>query len=107
MPVHRALILLRLLMVLGATTASCVAPEPADVAAVDAPALYAERCAACHGFDGAGTDAGPDLPSRVAGLDAEEVADVVLFGVGLMPAVDVDEVEAQALAEFVLDAVVP
>ena len=91
-----------LLIALFAT--GCVLSEPDAVEGeVDGPTLYLDRCESCHGYDGRGTDAGPDLRWRVQGMTVDEVADVVLFGEGLMSPVDLDEAEATEVAGFTVN----
>ncbi|MES1256930.1 MAG: PQQ-binding-like beta-propeller repeat protein [Acidobacteriota bacterium] len=67
---------------------------------------YIERCAGCHGEDGAGGGHGPPLihlPQPRA-TTADAVRDVILKGIpeGGMPAFSIPAAEAGAIAEFVM-----
>jgi mono/diheme cytochrome c family protein len=73
----------------------------------DGAALYLETCESCHGYDGRGSDSGPDLYWRTQDMTVDEVADVVLFGEGLMDSIDLDEDEATAVASFLLGELLP
>jgi cytochrome c6 len=74
--------------------------------AADAAALYASKCAACHGKDGAGTAVGkkmgaPDF-ATVKGSEAD-LAAAIANGKGKMSAYKgkLSDEEIQALAKFV------
>jgi mono/diheme cytochrome c family protein len=68
----------------------------------DGASLYSSGCAGCHGADG---DSGyaPNLTEEVPGEDLEDIVEVVMFGKDTMPAVYPDEVQAAAVAQYVLD----
>ena len=71
----------------------------------DAPAsgedLYAANCAGCHGADGGGGN-GPAMGYIVPGMDAEDVAEVIMMGEDSMPPIAVTAEEANAIAEYVI-----
>lgn len=64
-------------------------------------ALYASNCASCHGADGEG-GSGPAM-ADVSGESEAEIADVVLYGAGDMPAIDVDDQAAADIAAYVVE----
>ena len=66
----------------------------------DGEALYAAKCAACHGADGTGATSGPDITGLVSTLSQSEMEDVILNGVGDMPPILVTEDEAAAIATW-------
>ena len=70
-------------------------------AARDGATVYGEVCIACHGADGKGSVAGPDLEPIVAALTDEEIADVALNGFGNMDPMPVSEEEALAVAAHI------
>ena len=88
---------------LGGLLAGCGGPvgggDPAD-----GPTLYLESCASCHGVDARGTDAGPDLRWRTETMTLEEVADTIVLGHGQMLPLDLDDDEAEAVAEYILES---
>ncbi|MET3682965.1 cytochrome c551 [Alkalibacillus flavidus] len=63
--------------------------------------LYQQNCVSCHGED-LGGGAGPDLTTAGDNYDQSEVVSIILEGQGGMPAQDVSDSEAEAIAEFVL-----
>ena len=63
--------------------------------------LYAANCAGCHGADGEGGN-GPALGYVVPGMDAEDVAEVIMLGEDSMPPIAVTAEEANAIAEYVI-----
>lgn len=65
----------------------------------DPEAIYANSCAACHGQDLSG-GAGPELTTVGSKLSADEIQDVIVNGVGTMPAGLVGNEEAEVLAEW-------
>ena len=68
--------------------------------APDGEVLFETKCAACHGLDAAGvTDLGPDIRGNLQD-PVEAIADIILDGVGEMPAVYVKGKEATAIAEY-------
>ena len=72
--------------------------ESGDVAEeIDGEAIVQSSCIGCHGGD-LGGGMGPAL---TGGLDAEHVKTVVLNGQGAMPAQNLSEVEAQAVADYI------
>lgn len=99
----RWLLLTGLLLV----TAAC-GPAPGETADedIDGGPLYLEHCERCHGYDGRGTDAGADLRWRAGSMTADEIADVIVLGEGLMKPLDLSDEEASAVADFVLENLV-
>ena len=67
----------------------------------DGMTVYNEICIACHGVDGRGSAAGPDLEPFAATYTDEEIADVALNGVGNMDPMSVTEGEALAVAAYI------
>lgn len=65
----------------------------------DPEALYSNNCATCHGDDLSGS-MGPDLTQIGNKLSAEEIKEIILNGQGEMPAVNVEDAQAEALAEW-------
>lgn len=63
----------------SSSTTSSTAPPP------NGAAIYAARCAVCHGADGSG-GAGPDLRGVVDAHGVEAVTEVITNGRGAMPA---------------------
>ncbi len=84
-------------VVLAATAGALVclfalgrSPTPGGAAATDGPgaAVFAERCAGCHGSEGQGGGVGPPLAGRME-TEYPDIADqiaVVANGRGVMPA---------------------
>lgn len=58
-------------------------------------------CIGCHGQNLEGAS-GPALTSLEGKYSAEEIANIVLNGTGAMPAMPVNEVEADAIAQYLL-----
>jgi mono/diheme cytochrome c family protein len=87
----------------AASTASATAgqPEPntSNEPAADGPALYAAKCAGCHGADGGGGQ-GPSLQGVT---DMDKVVGQVTDGGASMPAFgsQLSEREIQAIATYV------
>jgi cytochrome c6 len=75
--------------------------------AVDAAALYASRCASCHGKDGKGTSTGKKLGAKDLSLETkepvQEIAADIANGTGKMPAFKgkLSPEEIDALAKYV------
>ena len=90
----------------GDAAATPGAPSSADgqPAAVDGAAVFANRCASCHGGDGGG-GLGPQLSGGLAVQRFPNIADqigVVTNGRGGMPAFGsrLSEAEIQAVADY-------
>ena len=64
---------------------------------INGESIVQASCIGCHGGDLSG-GMGPAL---TGGLDAEHVKDVVMNGLGSMPAVVTNEAEAQAVADYI------
>jgi mono/diheme cytochrome c family protein len=79
----------------------CPVDEP------DGASLYFSVCADCHAADGRGSDRGPDLTEAAVELSVDDIVTVVLDGEGLMNPQTLDAAEAEAVASFVLDTLVP
>lgn len=72
-------------------------------ASVDAEAVYAQNCAACHGANLEGMS-GPSLEQVGARLSAEEIEGIIKNGKGAMPAnVLSDEEEITAVAAWLAE----
>jgi cytochrome c6 len=76
--------------------------------AEDAPALFAQKCAVCHGKDGKGSPAGLKLGAKdlsATKLSAEEMEKVIAGGRGKMAAYQgkLTGEQIAALARFVKD----
>lgn len=63
--------------------------------------LAEQSCIGCHGGDLTGAS-GPDITGLEGTYSDEEIADIIINGVGGMPPIDVNEVEADAIAQYVL-----
>ena len=64
---------------------------------INGESIVQSTCIGCHGGDLSG-GMGPALNT---GLDAAHVKDVVMNGLGTMPAVITNEAEAQAVADYI------
>lgn len=79
----------------------------APVLAVDAAALYASKCAACHGKDGKGTPAGKSMGAKDLATEksepVQEIAEDIANGKGKMPGfkAKLSREEIDALANYV------
>jgi cytochrome c6 len=62
----------------------------------DGAAVYAQKCAACHGKQGEGAKM---APKEIAGMKAEDVKKAITEGKGKMKAQKVED--AEAVAQFV------
>jgi cytochrome c6 len=75
--------------------------------AVDAAALFASKCAACHGKDGKGTEAGKKMGAKDLALEqkepVKEIAGDIANGMRKMPAFKgkLTPEEIDALAKYV------
>ena len=71
-----------------------------EIAATDGKSLYEMNCKLCHGSDGKlGASGAKDL--TIAELDVTGIKEIILNGKGLMPASQVNEEQAAAIAEYV------
>lgn len=73
-----------------------------DVSAADVylgETLFADTCASCHGAAGAGGGVGPRLAG--SGLAADQVAQVIASGRGVMPGALVSGTDAASVAAYV------
>jgi len=73
----------------------CSEEEPT----VPGEALYAVHCIACHGSDGI-SGHGTDLDDVVPSASNEELTDVITFGIGDMPAIDITDQEALDIVSY-------
>lgn len=89
----------------------CLAALPADAAGGDGAALYAQRCAACHGDDGGGGVGVPlSLPDFQATVDDAYLAKTIRLGRPgrVMPAfTDLDDTQLETLVRHVRTLVPP
>jgi uncharacterized membrane protein SirB2 len=70
------------------------------IAAADGKSLYENNCASCHGPDGRlGLAGAKDLAATP--LDEAGIKTIILQGKGLMPAAQVNEQQADAIASYV------
>ncbi|MGD7044000.1 cytochrome c550 [Jeotgalibacillus proteolyticus] len=67
----------------------------------DPEAHYQSTCIGCHGENYEGGGGGPSLVGVGERLDEGEIADILVNGQGSMPAGQVDEANADAMAEWV------
>ena len=76
--------------------------EPVDTAPVELTGkeLYEIHCTDCHGFDGRGTDTGPDLKPELEHHSDTKIMDVILNGDGDMNPVPVTEEEATRIVDY-------
>lgn len=70
-----------------------------ETAGVDAEAVYQKSCIACHGGDLTG-GVGTDISKIGATMSADEIKTVIVEGKGTMPAQNVSDEEADALAQW-------
>ena len=90
-------------ILLAAVALSLVRPA----LAVDTAALFATKCAACHGKDGKGTAAGKKMGAKDLAEEVKEpekeIAEDIASGKGKMPAFKgkLSPEEIQALAKYV------
>lgn len=68
-------------------------------ASVNAEDVYQKSCAACHGGDLTG-GVGTDISKIGATLSADEIKTTILEGKGQMPAQNLDDEEATAVADW-------
>ena len=73
--------------------------ETTDTAGVDAEQVFNNTCAACHGGDLTG-GVGPDISKVGANLSSDEIKTIILEGRGAMPAQNLDDAEATAVADW-------
>jgi len=74
------------------------------IAANDGKALYEANCTLCHGADGKlGMSGAKDLSSSVMDLGA--IKEIIIHGKGAMPAAQVNEEQATAIAAYVNDQI--
>ncbi len=74
--------------------------EAAMVASSDGESLYKANCVLCHGSDGKlGASGAKDLSTST--MEFSEMKEIILHGKGLMPAAQVNEEQAAAIAEYV------
>ncbi|MHA6258408.1 cytochrome c551 [Sporosarcina sp. CAU 1771] len=94
------------LLVLGACGGGDKADKPADdgaVTVVDGEAVYKQSCVSCHGGNLEGKS-GPALDTIGATLSEAEIKDVVMNGVGGMPAIlKGKDADADAVAKWLAD----
>ncbi|GEM_PF-5931224 len=67
---------------------------------IDAAAIFADKCAGCHGATLTGGDSGPDLNGRLGKEDAELVNSII-HGDDEMPPQNVTDDEAQSLVDYI------
>jgi mono/diheme cytochrome c family protein len=65
--------------------------------------LYLYRCSGCHGEDGGGTAAGPNIRNELGKSD-EALIRVILEGEDDMDPVNVTEEEAQLIVDYMREA---
>ena len=65
---------------------------------IDGEAIVQSSCIGCHGGDLGGQG---NAPALTGGLDAAHVKEVVMNGQGAMPAQNLSEAEAQAVADHI------
>ena len=69
--------------------------------AVNGESLYATNCSACHGADATGSS-GPDLTSGATAVSTftdEQLSDVIMNGIGSMPAIS--SLDDQGVADVI------
>ncbi|MCB9765373.1 MAG: cytochrome c [Alphaproteobacteria bacterium] len=74
--------------------------DDTDGGALDGQALYTRHCATCHGPDGAGTSAGPDIREEVFEEPIDELVEVMQEGEDDMPPTGVTAAEGRAIAQW-------
>ncbi|MBL7910731.1 MAG: cytochrome c [Bacteroidia bacterium] len=74
------------------------------IAANDGKALYEANCNLCHGADGKlGMSGAKDLTASV--MDIAAIKEIITHGKGAMPAAQVNEEQATAIAAYVNDQI--
>jgi mono/diheme cytochrome c family protein len=74
------------------------------IAANDGKALYEANCNLCHGADGKlGMSGAKDLTASV--MDLAAIKEIIIHGKGAMPAAQVNEEQATAIAAYVNDQI--
>ena len=73
--------------------------ETTDLAPED---IYSNNCMSCHGGELEG-GMGPDLTSVGDRYDASEIVEIIQNGKGQMPAINLDQSNAEKLAEWLVD----
>lgn len=73
--------------------------ESTDSSGVDAEQVFSQSCAACHGGDLTG-GVGPDISKVGSNLSSDEIKTIILEGRGAMPAQNLDDAEATAVADW-------
>lgn len=64
--------------------------------------LYETNCAACHGADLSG-GVGPDISNAGSDFSDAELKDIIINGTGDMPALGIDEGDAEAIAAWLAE----
>ncbi|MFD1361673.1 cytochrome c551 [Lentibacillus salinarum] len=64
--------------------------------------IFESNCASCHGQDLSG-NVGPGLTSVGSDYSADEIVDIIQNGKGQMQPQNLDEADAQAVAEWLAD----
>lgn len=77
-----------------------ITKDGASTELVDGKSLYDNTCKMCHGDDGKlGMAGASDLSATT--MDTKAISDIILSGKGSMPAANVNQEQAAAIAEFV------
>jgi len=77
-----------------------IAKEGTAVASNDGESLYKANCVLCHGNDGKlGASGAKDLSTST--MQLAEMKEIILHGKGLMPAAQVNDEQASAIADYV------
>lgn len=64
--------------------------------------IFESNCSSCHGADLTG-GAGPDLTAVGADYSADEIVDIIQNGKGSMPEQNLDDADAQTLADWLAE----
>ncbi|MDF1507873.1 cytochrome c [Robertmurraya sp. DFI.2.37] len=78
------------------------AGDEEEVVSVDYEKSYAQKCSTCHGGDLTG-GVGPELTQIGANMSKEEIEQIILDGIGIMPGGQLKGEEASAVAEWLAD----
>lgn len=83
----------------SATDDSSAADDTGELE-MDGAVLYSTYCSPCHGDDGTGTNAGPNIIPELGRHDDSFITDVILNGHDEMEPVDVTAEQAQAIVDW-------
>ncbi|MGJ7921924.1 c-type cytochrome [Neobacillus sp. LXY-4] len=92
------MLMVSVLLLLG----GCGANEKENNEAADVETLYKNKCLACHGADLQGASA-PALTNLSDKYSKDEVYNIILNGVGMMPGKLLSEEETELMTEWLME----